>query len=59
MFGGKAPPGPAGGAYALPQTPSHNGEEATSKGKRGSLLLKGMEKREGTEREINSPSKSR
>ena len=33
-FGGRALPGPAGGAEALPQIPSHN-EGPTSKGKRG------------------------
>jgi len=53
-------PDPLGELMHFPKPPSHNGEGATSKGKEGSLLLRGMEgRREGTERERNSPSKSR
>ena len=37
-FGGRAPPGPAGGALTLPRTPSRT---------KGGLLLRGGEGREG------------
>ena len=40
-LGGRAPPGPAGGAYAFPRAPRHN----------GGLLLRGTERREGGETE--------
>ena len=39
-FGGRAPPGPAGGAKALPRPPSPN---------KGGLLLRGGEGRKGEE----------
>jgi len=44
-FDGRAPPGPAGGAYALPQTPSRN-EGPTSKGGRVNRGREGQEGRE-------------
>ena len=34
-FGGRAPRGPAGGACALPQTPSHNGGPLLRGGTKG------------------------
>ena len=58
-FGGRAPPGPAGGAKALPQTPSPNngglllrgGEGTGGKGRRGEREGEGKGRGEGRERE--------
>jgi len=47
-FGGRAPPGPAGGAIALPRLPSrYKGMGREGRGRKGLVMERGRNGREG------------